>query len=125
MQPSGKKPGITILPTLPSQMGSSALSGLCKLAPACMGYGRQGQFYSALVKFLDFHRSSVADLYCSMSGLALRESYTVWCSRNHLSDSSCTCTCHRYNLNTSYLPCCMFVVNYIIVIAVNSSFLSS
>ena len=43
-----------------------------------------------LVKFLDSPRSSVADLYCSMSGLALRESYTVWCSHNRLSDSSCT-----------------------------------
>ena len=46
--------------------------------------------FSGLVKFLDSPRSSVADLYCSMSGLALRESYTVWCSHNRLSDSSCT-----------------------------------
>ena len=46
--------------------------------------------FSALVMFLNSPRSSVADLYCSMSGLALQESYTVWCSRNRLSDSSCT-----------------------------------
>ena len=43
--------------------------------------------FKNLLLFLGLPVSAVADLFFSLSGIALRESFSVWCSRNRPSDS--------------------------------------
>ena len=40
-----------------------------------------------LLLFLIFAGSAIAGLFCDLSSIALKESYSIWCSRNGPIDS--------------------------------------